>query len=225
MAMAMAAQLQAFSLDAFGYTDGQDNEEDDGYEPLVSKEAAEIAAGAIVWASSVTVDELFRDLARFEEDDAKTVAESDNVFMVLEDLPERYVLQYDVLFVRRLITTAVTMTGRLAQPGFMQLSCVAEELLMRLLLVQAEATADLFGLLNDEVSTALEVFAGGVYEDMDHEWLYEPAADGIDEDPAFAHLGIAPMGINNWFKPFNEGRFVHPYASNGDEPAPGGAPE
>jgi hypothetical protein len=40
-----------------------------------------------------------------------------------------------------------------------------------------------------------------VYEDMDHEWLYEPDADGIDEDPAFAHMGIALMGIKDWFTP------------------------
>jgi hypothetical protein len=52
---------------------------------------------------------------------------------------------------------------------------------------------------------------------MDHEWLYEPDADGIDEDPASAHMGIAPMGIKDWFTPFNEGRYVHPYAANVDE--------
>jgi hypothetical protein len=103
--------------------------------------------------------------------------------MVLDDLPERYVLQYNVLFVRRLVTTAVMMTGRLTQPAFVQLTCVAEELLMRLLLIQAEVAADTFGLLTAEVTTALEVFADGVYEDMDHEWLYELAADGVDEDP------------------------------------------
>jgi hypothetical protein len=114
--------------------------------------------------------------------------------MVLDGLPERYVLKYDVLFVRRLVTTAVCMTARLTQPHFGQLSCVAEELLMRLLLIQAEVIADLYGLLDDEVRQALEFFADGVYEDMDHEWLYDPSADGIDEDPAFAHMGIAPQG-------------------------------
>jgi hypothetical protein len=52
---------------------------------------------------------------------------------------------------------------------------------------------------------------------MDHELLYQPAADGIDKDPAFAHLGIAPMGVKDWFTPFNDGRYVHPYAPNEDE--------
>jgi hypothetical protein len=214
----MASQLQGFSISSFGYTD-DDEEDNEEYGSPVSKEVAEVAAGAVVWGIHVMVDELFRDLARLEEDDAKTLAESDNVFMVLDDLPERYVLQYNVLFVRRLVTTAVMMTGRLAQPGFVQLACVAEELLMRLLLIQAEVAAETFGLLTDEVTTALEIFADGVFEDMDHEWLYEPAADGVDEDPALAHMGIAPMDINSWFKPFNKGRFVHPYAADDDSDA------
>jgi len=212
---AMGTQLHAFPLDSFGYTEEKDEDDEEGYGPLVTKEAAEIAAGALVYGVHLLVDELFADLGRLASD-GPNVAESDEVFMVLDGLPERYVLKYDVLFVRRLITTAVCMTARLTQPHFGQLTCVAEELLMRLLLSEAEVTADLYGLLDDEVRQALEFFADGVYEDMDHEWLYEPSADGIDEDPAFAHMGIAPMGVNDWFKPFNEGRFVHLYAADDD---------
>jgi hypothetical protein len=210
---ALAPELQPFPLECFGYIEGEDEE---GYGPLVSKEAAEIAAGALVYSSEILVDELFGDLADLEGD-GPSVAESGAAFMVLDDLPDRYVLQYDVQFVRRLVTTAVTMTGRLVQPHFGQLACVAEELLMRLLLNQARVTADISGLLDDDVHTALNSFADGLYEDMDHEWLYEAAADGIDEDPGLAHMGIAPMGIKEWFTPFNEGRFVHPYAANPDE--------
>lgn len=212
----MAPQLQAFPLISFGGPEDEEGEADEEYEPFVSKEAAEIASGALVYGIHLLVDELFGDLGRLEQD-GPSVAESEEVFMVLENLPERYVLQYDVLFVRRLVTTAVTMTGRLTRPYFGQLTCVAEELLMRFLITEAEVTADLYGLLDDEVRTALEAFTNEVFEDMDHEWLYEPAADGIDEDPALAHMGIAPMGINNWFTPFNEGRFVHSYAANDDD--------
>jgi len=213
---AMASQLQAFPLISFGGPEDEEGEADEEYEPVVSKEAAEIASGALVCGIHLLVDELFGDLGRLEED-GPNVAESDEVFMVLENLPERYVLQYDVLFVRRLVTTAVTMTGRLTRPYFGQLACVAEELLMRFLITEAEVTADSYGLLDDEVRTALEVFTNEVFEDMDHEWLYEPAADGIDEDPTLAHMGIAPMGIKDWFTPFNEGRYVHPYAASTDE--------
>ncbi len=211
---ALAPDLRSFPLECFGYSEGEGEEE--GYGPLVGKEAAEIAAGALLYSSEILVDELFEDLADLEGD-GPNVAESGEVFMILEDLPERYVLQYDVQFVRRLVTTAVTMTGRLVQPHFGQLACVAEELLMRLLLTQAKVTADLSGLLDDAVHAALNAFADGVYEDMDHEWLYQSDPDEIDEDPALARMGIAPTEIRQWFTPFDEGRFVHPYAANPDD--------
>ncbi|MBT2388029.1 hypothetical protein J7E87_00990 [Streptomyces sp. ISL-1] len=74
-------------------------------------------------------------------------------------------------------------------------------------------TLELYGLLDSGVSEALSSFSDGVYEDLDHEWLDDDSKDGIDEDPAMASLGIAPMDIKSWFVPFNDGRYVHPYAS------------
>ncbi|MDT3397635.1 hypothetical protein RKE29_13395 [Streptomyces sp. B1866] len=212
-----AQRLQSFPLESFGYSDDEE-------ERVVSREAAEIAAGALVYAIDLLVDELFLDLASLGKD-GPNVAESERVFMVLEELPPQFALQYTVLFTRRLIATAITMTGRLTQSHFGMLTCVAEELLLRILLTKAEVTVDLYGLLSDEVSTAWEVFADGVYEDMDHEWLYDPAADGIDKDPASAHLGIAPMGVKDWFTPFGDKRHVHPYAANGEEEEQAEQPE
>ncbi|WP_406102783.1 hypothetical protein OG698_10350 [Streptomyces sp. NBC_01003] len=43
-------------------------------------------------------------------------------------------------------------------------------------------------------------------------WLYDDATDGVDDSPIGEMLGIAPMGLAGWFKPFNNGRYVHPYA-------------
>ncbi|MBO4256754.1 hypothetical protein [Streptomyces griseorubiginosus] len=188
----LAPSLRAFPLSAFGHDE----------KGTVGREAAEVAAGALVHAVDLLVDQLFTDLAGLEEE-GPTVAESDAPFMILDDLPSRFALQYTVLFARRLIVTAITMTGRLTQPHFGELSCVAEELLMKFLLAQAEVTADLHGLLTDEVSAALEIFTATVCEDLDHEWLYEPATDGL--------------GVNDWFIPFNDDRQVHPYAANDGE--------
>ncbi|WP_406440149.1 hypothetical protein OHB14_15175 [Streptomyces sp. NBC_01613] len=192
----LAPSLRAFPIEAFGHSDDKE-------ERVVGREAAEVAAGAVVYAIDLLVDELFTDLAGLEED-GPTVAETDAPFMILDELPPHFALQYTVLFARRLTVTAVTMTGRLTQPHFGRLSCVAEELLMKFLLSQAEATADLYGLLSDEVEKALQVFGDGVFEDMDHEWLYAPAADGIGR------------GVQDWFIPFDEERYVHPYAANDD---------
>lgn len=212
---ALAGRLQPFPAECFGHWADED---EDGFGSLVGRESAEIAAGALVYAIDLLVDELFEDLATLEGD-GPNVADSDGVFMLLEELPARYVLQYDAQFARRLVTTAVTMTGRLVQPHFGQLACVAEELLMRLLLIEAKVTVDLYGLLDGEVRVALETFADAVYEDMHHEWLYEPAADGVDQDPALGPMGVAPMGLKDWFTPFNDGHHVHPYAADEDDDA------
>lgn len=96
------------------------------------------------------------------------------------------------------------------------MGCVAEKLALRLLLNQTNATLEIFGLLDDGVSAALDAFADNVYEDMDHEWLFDASMDGVDESTVGVALGVAPMAFKAWFSPFNEGRYVHPCAA--DEP-------
>ena len=218
---ALAPELSAFGLGSFGHFTLSDEEEGDGNsgEFLVPQEGAELAAGAIVYAIEILLDELFMDLAALSKEKSN-VAECDRPMMQLDNLPSQFSLRYDSRFARHLVVTAVTLTGRMTQPGFEHLNCVAEELLLRLLLQSAEGTLELYDLMDDNVATALRCFADGVYEDMDHEWLYDPSKDGIDQDPTVAHLGIAPMGIKDWFAPFNKGRYVHPFAIYEDEAPP-----
>lgn len=194
----LAPALRAFPLDTFGYRDDDDEDEAEA-ERTVPREAAEIAAGALVFAIDLLVDELFTDLAGLEED-GPTVAESDATFMLLDDLPQQYADEYTVLFARRLTVTAVTLTARLTQPRFTGPHCVAEELLLRVLLTQAEVTADLYDLLTDEVTTAFETFT-----------------ETLEEDPAHDPLDDAPPGVENWFTPYDAESPVHPYATNDDE--------
>ncbi|MEU4149658.1 hypothetical protein [Streptomyces sp. NPDC026659] len=161
----------------------------------VGKEAAEIAAGALIYAIDLLVDELFTDLAALEED-GPTVARSNATFMILDDLPPHLADEYTVLFTRRLTVTAITLTSRLTRPPFGPPTCVAEKLLLGSLLTQAEVTADLYGLLTDEVAKALENFATS---------LNTAASHPTHEAP------------ESWFTPFTEECRVHPYAAN-EEP-------
>jgi hypothetical protein len=50
------------------------------------------------------------------------------------------------------------------------------------------------------------------FEDVDHELLYDPAYDGIEDDRASQLPGMAPMRFEDWFNPFNEERTMPPYA-------------
>ncbi|MGW7553822.1 hypothetical protein [Streptomyces rimosus] len=73
--------------------------------------------------------------------------------------------------------------------------------------------------MDEGVAVALEVFAENVYEDMDHEWLYDDSVGEIGEDAAGEAFGVTPMAIGSWFTPFNGGRYVHPYAREAPEDA------
>ncbi|WP_308117943.1 hypothetical protein [Streptomyces buecherae] len=223
----LADQLRAFGPEAFGgppESAGAAGAEEvggrggahDRQGPVVSAADARLAAGALVYGTDLLLDELFQDVCALDEDGG-SVADCDEPMWLLDELPRRYALRYDARFARRFLVTAIALTTRFTQGTFEQPSCVAEELALRLLLREAEIALDLFGLLDDGVSLALECFADSVYEDMNHEWLYDDSMDGIDESPVGAYLGVAPMGISRWFTPFAAGRYVHPYAAD-DEP-------
>ncbi|MGW0392091.1 hypothetical protein ACWDYJ_14610 [Streptomyces sp. NPDC003042] len=213
--LALADELRSFPPVMFGVQDESGEEEGDDYGFAAAPEDAMLAAGALIYATDVLIDELFEDVHTLEQE-GTNVGECDGPLWHLEDLPERYVLQYDTRFARRFLVTVIAMTTRFTNGSLDQLSCVAEELALRLLLNQTTVTLELFGLLEDGVSNALEVFADNVYEDMDHEWLYDGSMDGIDEGAVGSTLGIAPMAFGAWFTPFNPGRHVHPSAA--DEP-------
>ncbi|MFJ8955162.1 hypothetical protein ACIRO1_34200 [Streptomyces sp. NPDC102381] len=210
--LSLASQLKAFGPQMFGVITEEEKEDEEfcDYEG-VAEEDAQLAAGALIWATDVTIDQLFMDVHTLTEADTN-VAECEDVLWHLEDLPRRYALRYDEQFARRFLVTVIAMTTRFTQGTFTQLSCVAEELALRLLLNEAKVCLETFGLLDDGVEQALDGFADLVYEDMDHEWLYDDAADGIEDSPVGEMSRIAPMGLADWFKPFNEGRYVHPYA-------------
>ncbi|WP_338492483.1 hypothetical protein [Streptomyces sp. SJL17-4] len=221
--------------DAAGGADGSEDDDQDradldaqiralaprlvSFGPLFASEAAELAAGALVYASEVLIDELYDDV-RTLADEETNVAECRAELWHLTELPPRYGLAYDELFARRFLVTAIALTTRFTDGSFRQLGCLAEELVLKLLLQQAHSTLDLYGLLSDEVAESLERFADEVYEDMDFEWLYDDARDGVDEDPApagpdgtpLAGPEVTPLAIGTWFTPFDDERYVHPYA-------------
>jgi hypothetical protein len=214
--LGLADELRSFPPVMFGVLDDEDDEREDGDDAsAVPPGSARLAAGALVYATDILVDELFEDVQVLAQEDA-TVAECEGPLWHLERLPDRYALQYDARFARRFLVTVIAMTTRFTDGSFQRLSCVAEELALRFLLSQATMTLELYGLLDDDMSAALDAFADNIYEDRDHEWLYDDAMDGIDDNAAGSALGVAPMAFESWFTPFNEGRYVHPSAA--DEP-------
>ncbi|MEU3744714.1 MULTISPECIES: hypothetical protein [Streptomyces] len=231
---ALAARLRSFGPAAFGVAEAraeagavaragsgaETRPEDEGTEgagtgesgdglPAISPESAELAAGSLVYGAEVLIDELYDDVQTLAEEDT-TVAECQGHLWHFDQLPSRHALQYNELFARRFLVTAIALTTRFTDGSFRRLGCLAEELVLKLLLEQAHVTLDLHGLLDEEVAAALGRFAGEVYEDMDFAWLQDTGEDGADGGGGGGEG--AASGFGTWFTPFDDARYVHPYA-------------
>ncbi|MFE5297565.1 hypothetical protein [Streptomyces sp. NPDC056632] len=186
--LAMAPALRSFDPAVFG----------------TGPDTARLAAGALVHAAEVLIDELCDDVQALAEEDTD-VAACEGHLWHLDRLPARHADRYDELFARRFLVTAVALTTRFTDGSFRRLGCLADELVLRFLVEQAHVALDLYGLLDEEVAAALERFRIHVL-DRPHQ--------GTDED-------TAPLGFGSWFTPFGTDRYVHPYAADSalDEPA------
>jgi hypothetical protein len=175
--------------------------------------AARLAAGALLYTTDILVDELFEDLDVLTQEHA-AVAECEGPLWHLEHLPDRYALQYDARFARRFLVTVIALTTRLTDGSFRRLGCVAEGLALRLLLNGTATTLERYGLMDDDVSAALDAFADHVYEGMDHQWLYDDALGVSDGPSGGAGTRTGTLAFRSWFTPFDESGYVHPSAAD-----------
>ena len=170
--------------------------------------AAKLTAGCLMLAADVVVDELFDDVAALTRADEDDEPADLNTTFVLSGLPSRFARHYTPRFARRFLVAMVDVTRRLTA-GWEPLSCVAEELAVRALLDEVEVQADVADIELDRGWRGhLEEH---VFDDVDHELLYDPALDGIEDQPALGPPGMAPMSFDWWFVPFNPDRPLPPY--------------
>ncbi|MEU8618622.1 hypothetical protein [Streptomyces sp. NPDC048623] len=174
---AMAVRLRSFEPAVFG----------------TSPDTAELAAGALVHAAEVFIDELYDDVQALADEDTD-VAGCQGHLWHLDRLPAHHAARYDEPFARRFLVTAIALTTRFTDGGFRRLGCLAEELVLGFLLEQTRAALELYGLLDDDVAAALERFRAHLHEDA-------------EADPPL-------LGFGTWFTPFGEDRYVHPYAAD-----------
>lgn len=169
---------------------------------------ASALAGCLIQASVILVDQLIDDVAELRKHEG-TADERIGKTWVFSDLPARFAANYTALFAQEFLVAFVDVTSRLTR-GWEPLACVAQELGLRVLLDHVEVVAEAADVaLPDDWRGHLEDI---LFEDMDHELLYDPALDGIEEDPARQPPGMAPMRFVDWFRPFNDRRTLPPYA-------------
>ncbi|WP_229075028.1 hypothetical protein [Actinoplanes sp. DH11] len=183
-----ASQLRAFDSDVFGLGDDEDT--------------ARLAAGALIFACTLVIDELFQDIATLAKSKA-SIADTDDVFMVLDDLPERFAQHYNGRFARQFLIAAVTITGRLTADGWAPPSCIAEALALHVVVENAKVLLDGHDLLDNDIVLD-EIYNGfddAAYEDLDHEWLYRRDLDGFEDDEDFtSYFGTGEMRVESWFE-------------------------
>lgn len=111
-------------------------------------------------------------------------------------LPIRYQHRYDEGFVQRFLLAVESVIAKLAGQDQSPLESTAQELALHGLLATAEELAEL-----NNVEVDFDLFRGLQFEDLDHELLFDPALDGVEEDTA-NQLRFANLRFEDWFESF-----------------------
>ena len=151
---------------------------------------------ALFSALCILADEFFD----YELDNA------DHIFREL--LPSKYLNLYDGLFLKRFYATLLTVGYKLDLPKKPDtlLACTAEELALHILIEEAT------GILgNDHIEAEFGDFEDAIFQDVDHEFLYDMSIDGFEDSEEVKELAMVNLSFSDWFKPFDNASMpVHP---------------
>ena len=164
------------------------------------------ALEALQGGCDTLIDGIFDDIGNIE--DSKDFADT----WAAMYLPERYLYKYTPGFLRRFAVCIITVAWKLAQPEHMSLSSLAEELAADAIIGSAKVYAETIEL---DVGDVLEDFRNAYFEDLDFEYLFDDAYDGIDETEVGQMMGMSSLAFDDWFKPFSDepSRIAHPYVA------------
>lgn len=126
-------------------------------------------------------------------------------------LPSRYRDSYNIGLLRRLLVCHVCVAERVSEP-LQPLRCRGEELVLRAVIEMAITEWDASGHPADH---SFEHLLDVCFTDLDHEYMFDPAFDGIDDPSTYegSQLGIRGLHPSTWFEPLVPGLPVHPLAA------------
>ncbi|NMO53447.1 hypothetical protein HH310_19940 [Actinoplanes sp. TBRC 11911] len=209
--MRHAEQMRAFNREVFDGVDGQSDE-------------ARLAAGALIFAATLLVDELFEDIETLRDSGNDTPTDGDHAYFVLGGLPDRFAHRYDLRFTRNFLIVTIVVTGRLTQPHWASPASVAEALALHVLVERARAFLEMHDLLDaDTIGDLYSAFEDAAFDDLDHEFLYRRELDGFEDDEDFtSRMRVTNMRVEEWFRPVNlSDAHVHPYTVDVSAPRTG----
>lgn len=115
--------------------------------------------------------------------------------------------EHEHLTYKQLLVALVTVGQKLTETDAPELSCVAEEMALSLLVLGAESHLELWGVDHPG-------FAGyydSVYQDTDFEMLWDRSLDGIEDSELGRELGVGHLHPRDWGKPFSNTSPPHPF--------------
>lgn len=128
---------------------------------------------------------------------------------IADALPRKYLPRYNFLFAKDFVVCVSTVVWKLQSPDHQELACVAEELALNSIIHQVEVSLELQGL---------EVNLDDVYEEAfqgtDFEFLLDSKFDGIEESEPAESSGMTNLRFEDWFTPFANVRYIHPYVAD-----------
>jgi len=173
-------------------------------------------AGCMVVAAEHVTDGLFNDITTLRA--ARRTGEHVDVdhLEIIGLLPRRFAPRYDALFAQKFLVALTDMTTRITS-GWTELACVAQELAVRVWLDHVEIAADAGGVrLEEGWRGAVE---DQLFEDVDHELLYNYALDGFEtDDDVIGPTGMTSMRFEDWFVPYNDACTLPLYALDRTHP-------
>jgi hypothetical protein len=128
-------------------------------------------------------------------------------------LPRKHLNRYNLSFAQRFLVCVLTVAWKLRAPGLQVLACTAEELALRAIIEEARGLV-LADPELDEAEADFDSFEATAFEDWDFGMLFDPAYDGV-EDSSDPRDDVVNLHFDEWFKPFNDDRIVHPYLDEG----------
>ena len=208
----MTAQLivDARKVDGIDFLfdgDGDDEGLEETVEEATHEQRQLVLIKGLMWhACNIIIDHAFIDMAEIaESDESLEAAIADS--WTFGELPLRFAKHYSTMFQRRFTAALIEVSERLAVE-WRPLPTVAHELALRIFLNQVEASSATWSIDLDEGWRGM--IEDHLFEDTDHEYLYDDAADGFENDPEFGPVGMTSMKFGDWFTPFNQ-RHVSPY--------------
>jgi hypothetical protein len=134
---------------------------------------------------------------------------------MIDDLPRAFLPRYDYDFAKRIFACFNTVLWKVFAPEPFELACVAEEMLLHGLLRRATSETGDGG-----IAEGLDEFVDVAFQDTGFLYLFDPRFDGIQDSPEGQYLRVAFLRFEEWFAPFDNVPYVHPYALGRDVEPP-----